>query len=701
MDTIIKEFKKLKLEDWALIAFICSRVITWVFTSVIGAYGIYVSMFLVFLLYVAVLVKKLRKKEMNLFLLFLIVAMSLTILALYSAIGDRFRAQWLFFDMENGLLVKVFDPRKGIFALFIVLMIGDLKRVLHDLQLASYILASYLIFHVILFLINGNWDSYFSVKEGNTGFSKYNMHVGYGFATCFLVLEDKYLKNKMKIDKVFALISAFSAIYFGPRGIIPVIVAFYVLQFLFNADREQKNRVLFSFLGTFLFIVIVSFGMEKIQTFLIDTFYSKGNVTEEIEGGSRTVDAFMTGEISESNGRLRLWGYAIDAIKDSPLLGHGLFGDRPYVGKGFRWGYSHNMILELWASFGLIGVLFFLGIVYYIFRFLFLKEYKKERSLLIIIISSCVKLLISDSFLFLDMFWFFIGAILLLETKYKTWSWKPLATISAALFLINVLGLGFYVKTAAARQINYKYRSEKPTAVIVFEGTFESDYTHAFKFMSEKNIVGTSFISGKYVNTDHHLSSDMIKTMAQSGWDFQDNFYSQDNLLKATKHSLDQSIEKTDQLFKELGLQQPTVMASFYSRTNEALLSDRFNERNMLLTSKYDIADGSYHTISPIRSLELQIYEPHIAVHNKKDAWKAIKKEIQKNKKNDNLFIVDFREINTREYEAFGHLLHFKKIINLLIDEGYEFKTMKEISNEIYMPKDQRTIKNLVKNFGL
>ena len=159
-----QEIKKSELESIALILFILSRPITWVFTSIIGKLGVFIVMFLFLTLYGAIIVKKIKKKETDLLLIFFLIVFSVFLLSLISAIGDRFRAEWIL-NPKHGLVVKILDPRKGIFALFLILMIREHKKIYNALKIGAYLLLPYLIFQVLMFLIVGSWENYFTVKD--------------------------------------------------------------------------------------------------------------------------------------------------------------------------------------------------------------------------------------------------------------------------------------------------------------------------------------------------------------------------------------------------------------------------------------------------------------------------------------------------------------------------------------------------------
>ena len=759
-----KEIKGFKIEDFALIAFLCSRVTTWLFTTLIGTKGIYLSILFILLLYLAVVIKKIKNKEIDLLLIFFIVFFVLTFLIFISAAGDRFRAEWLF-GFQYGVIVKIFDPRKGIFALFLVLMVRNKKQILNDFQVASYILFVYLVFQVGLFLYSGSWINYFSVRDASLDLKNYNLQMGYEFILCFVIFEDMYLRNKRISSKVLSLFSVFFAIYIGARGVLIVIAAFYFLNFFFNSNRQRKKRVIISLAGSVIFVVIGTLLFSQLEEHIflslnngdVDLVYKEtisqtvesgtptteretvsqtiesgtptteretvsqtiesrtptteretvsqtvesGTPTAETKIGSRTVDAIISGNIADPNGRLKLWSYSIEAIKDSPIFGHGLYGDRPYVGNTFRWGYSHNIVLEMMASFGVFGLAFCLLILFLVLKYLTKKDFKEDRSLLIIIVSICCKLFISDSFLYLDMFWMLIGLFILIRTSSVQLTLKKLGTVLLSLIIINVLVIVNYVNVEVSRQINRSYVPEKQTAVIMFEGTNDTDYTLAYKLLKEKGITGTSFISGGLVGTENKLSSEMILEMSKNGWDFQDNFYQEDSLLKMNKSEVIENIKSTNELFEKLNLEEPNVAAAYYGTRNDRFTEEIIQNRNIIVLKTNSISKASYKRLSPKDLMKLNTYTPSVNEKNWNVFVENFQQTVSDTVKNNGVLFFEFRKIQDKNLTDPNNIEYVEYILNYLQKEGFQFMTMDELAQQTKLLDEEKTIQTYWDNWDL
>lgn len=57
--------------------------------------------------------------------------------------------------------------------------------------------------------------------------------------------------------------------------------------------------------------------------------------------------------------RLRIWSLTVIEILDRPWLGHGIEAAREFGNWGRVRGHPHNGILQVWAEFGLVGILLF------------------------------------------------------------------------------------------------------------------------------------------------------------------------------------------------------------------------------------------------------------------------------------------------------------------------------------------------------
>jgi O-antigen ligase len=105
------------------------------------------------------------------------------------------------------------------------------------------------------------------------------------------------------------------------------------------------------------------------------------------------------------SGRDFLYKVVIEEVKNNPILGIGLAGDRRLINT-----YVHNIVLEILANFGtIIGSAFIILLALISFKTLFLSNKKVFDMISIWISIGLVHLIISSSYLLDFKFWIFLG----------------------------------------------------------------------------------------------------------------------------------------------------------------------------------------------------------------------------------------------------------------------------------------------------
>jgi O-antigen ligase len=162
-------------------------------------------------------------------------------------------------------------------------------------------------------------------------------------STVFLSFLAAYLstqahdKRTWLIFLVLITISSTTLFWSGSRGGLVAFVASYAIIVLFSQAKNLKGILSVTFcvilggiLSDLLFLPSGSFGI-----------FPRINTTLEQE----SVNA-------ASSGRFELWKTTISYIYERPLTGYGFLPHKNL--DGFTHGSAHNIILDLWLSFGLI-----------------------------------------------------------------------------------------------------------------------------------------------------------------------------------------------------------------------------------------------------------------------------------------------------------------------------------------------------------
>lgn len=201
---------------------------------------------------------------------------------------------------------------------------------------------------------------------------------------------------------IIAIIAVFLLLAMGTRGPVMCLVTFIAV-YLFVKKTFKYNTLVKILIGLILFaFYLFSFEISLALAFL----------SSNLGLSTRVFDQAMMGQLmkfQESSGRDDLYTTTFNYLtKNSVSWGEGLYSDRYISGIEY---YVHNLELEMWCAFGLIGgSILLLLLIVYIFRG-FYKNRKSQVSVILLVFfcSSVIQLQFSGSFLTTPLFWFFMG----------------------------------------------------------------------------------------------------------------------------------------------------------------------------------------------------------------------------------------------------------------------------------------------------
>lgn len=172
----------------------------------------------------------------------------------------------------------------------------------------------------------------------------------------------------------------------------------------------RNYLVLFALCGGIVFC-LSDFGLSMIS----DILMSHGLNSRFID----SIKNFATFE-ELSNGRSRIWETAISLIKTGPFYGYGVYGERNAIYNiGMKWGYSHNIFLEILVDFGwLFGSIIIVVLFFYLVLFFKSSKDKYEKLLVIIFLTIGFELVLSNSIWLHSGLWILMGLIVN-HFKYK------------------------------------------------------------------------------------------------------------------------------------------------------------------------------------------------------------------------------------------------------------------------------------------
>lgn len=221
----------------------------------------------------------------------------------------------------------------------------------------------------------------------------YNMSFAYALLLPLLSLYSK--KNVYSLSAAAFLFITILAI--GSRG--PAIV--FVLYFIYDSFQSSKKKVitLYILLGVFILLVpVLVLWLENIGV------------------RARTLSLLVSGGFNYLAGREYFYDTMIDVFWSNPIIGIGLFGDRVYLDGA----HSHNLILELFLNWGIIGapliLVYFLGKIISTFK----RSDKNYKNILIkYFLAGVVPLMVSGSYLVDYDLAIFIGILFLISKDNK------------------------------------------------------------------------------------------------------------------------------------------------------------------------------------------------------------------------------------------------------------------------------------------
>lgn len=178
-----------------------------------------------------------------------------------------------------------------------------------------------------------------------------DMSTAYGisFGLCILVAF-----AKSKTDWFCVLLGAVCLVLAGTRGPIVSFLLSIILRLLCSEESMRKKTVGIVILASVGFVLVSNVGAKLMMT--LNEFFSAMGVSN-----LRLLDYMNNDMLFEGSGREDFFRIIVEAIKEHPIVGYGIGGDRSLL-DGF---YVHNLVLEIFTSLGVIvGSAFLAWLVY-------------------------------------------------------------------------------------------------------------------------------------------------------------------------------------------------------------------------------------------------------------------------------------------------------------------------------------------------
>ncbi len=304
--------------------------------------------------------------------------------------------EWLFHG-EFNIWLSIFRPDQPIYIYLFIRLIDNSEKLFTALKYSALALFLYdAARFVYAEMVVGYWEGT-GISRGTEG--EYNL--GFGYEVLFLFIIFMVIaRYKNKLFYAPALVALMFILIAGSRG---PLVGVGLIMILLAADAVKKLPMAYRY----LIIILVCLSAVILINYYDVILMGSATFLNNLGISSRTITKILSGEITEDNGRLRLYEIAIDLIRTGGPFGNGIYGDRYVISSVTKmWiGYCHNVVLEILVDYGyLLGTAILLLMARKIIRILF-SEDSEWRSLYIIFLISCSQLLLSGSYLYSFVFW--------------------------------------------------------------------------------------------------------------------------------------------------------------------------------------------------------------------------------------------------------------------------------------------------------
>ena len=234
------------------------------------------------------------------------------------------------------------------------------------------------------------------------------MNVAYVVLPSALYLIGYALEKKKARYWFAALLSFFMVLMCGTRGpaVITVVFLFAGILTVTFSNLTPKKFILTAVFFAVLVVLLTTTDVLKTVAETLSGWF------EDLGLSTRIFDRILEEDFNESKGRERIVQIIMSAVKEHPIFGNGLMGDRfiLLVNRGTA-GYSHNIFLEFWCEYGVIlGTAFIAAVtVPPVIAFVKCRNVGIRLMILVLFCASVLKLSFSQSYVYDGDFYMFLG----------------------------------------------------------------------------------------------------------------------------------------------------------------------------------------------------------------------------------------------------------------------------------------------------
>ncbi len=345
-------------------------------------------------------------------LLFILIKKPKKILCLYGIFAGIFLLYYLLFPQNREAMIlnikDFFLYDVTIFVLF--LEVSQDKKLFSNIVKIAKIIFGFSVLYLILLL--WNQESFYNVWLAK-----------HFFIVAIFTLYD-YYKYKSKSSFFISIFCLGALLATGSRTYLLCYCIFILILLLSLVIRKiktiskKKKIIVIVLMLVIAIILIILFANYKVICDKLYDFFAQNGI--EI----RILRLLATDNFFTSNNRTDIiYPTILNAIKENWMFGTGICGDRVIIHQQFQnMGmlkpdynynsyYSHNLILELYVSFGVILASIIIGFIVYGFYKVIKNKYKNSNAVICLFFVGVLPLMLNSTFLENTYFWAFIALL--------------------------------------------------------------------------------------------------------------------------------------------------------------------------------------------------------------------------------------------------------------------------------------------------
>lgn len=389
-----------QLKELSFIMYFCNPFIIRFFSLICSYLGLQViarpiALFIIYLPVILIIILLPKKIPLD----FIALWGSIVIFILFTYL---IHPEYEFWYTRNyyGVWDYVLRPDNGLYAYFFIRLLNNPKKIMRAMKTSAWIMYPYYAYLLMEALRRGYWVT--TGSQGQTIQLSYDLSFGYDVLIFALVFLYSAMNERKIVDMVMAIAGLVMIFLGGSRGPLLCVAIFMIFYFAVKmVDAKAKNKIIISSLvgcvGVFVYL-----SYEYILNAVV-------HMMDKFGVSSRTLTMLLQGNVADDNGRARIWGAAVQMIKDNPF-GYGALGTRHVIFYYHDVGHCHQLFLEILVDFGIIvGIILIIFLLVNAFKIMFSKTDFEWKAVFLIFFGRACQLLLSGTYWHVASFWGCIG----------------------------------------------------------------------------------------------------------------------------------------------------------------------------------------------------------------------------------------------------------------------------------------------------